>query len=140
MGSGVMNILSQKFWWILVILWCFVIFGFSASPTFTAKNTGVIIEHVTYAPTKQVNPLNFTARKTAHVIIYAVLALLLYNATRYNAVLSYILATIYAASDEFHQGFAPGRGPAVSDVILDSIAVLVMIGAIVQCKKRWSKI
>jgi len=28
----------------------------------------------------------------------------------------------------------------VSDVILDSIAVLVMIGAIVQCKKRWSKI
>jgi len=30
-----------------------------------------------------------------------------------------LMALLYAASDEFHQGFTPGRTPAVSDVLLD---------------------
>ena len=30
-----------------------------------------------------------------------------------------LLALLYAASDELHQGFTPGRTPAVSDVLLD---------------------
>ena len=29
------------------------------------------------------------------------------------------MALLYAVSDEFHQGFTPGRTPAVSDVLLD---------------------
>lgn len=41
--------------------------------------------------------------------------------------ISMIIGVIYAATDEIHQAFVPGRGPLVTDVILDSIGVLTGI-------------
>ena len=35
--------------------------------------------------------------------------------------LIWLLAILYAASDEFHQSFVPGRGPSVIDVGIDAI-------------------
>ena len=35
-----------------------------------------------------------------------------------------LAAALYAASDEIHQSFVPGRGPAVTDVLLDSAGAL----------------
>ena len=32
-----------------------------------------------------------------------------------------LMAVLYAASDELHQAFTPGRTPAVSDVLLDGV-------------------
>lgn len=32
-----------------------------------------------------------------------------------------LMALLYAASDELHQGFTPGRTPAVNDVLLDGV-------------------
>ena len=47
-------------------------------------------------------------------------------------VLPWLIAAGYAATDEFHQLFVPGRSGQVSDVILDSagaaIGVLIMTG------------
>lgn len=76
-------------------------------------------------------------RKTAHFCVYGVLGalLLLYNlcfaakppAHMLRALLA---ATVYAASDEIHQAFVPGRGSAVTDVLLDSAGALCGILAI----------
>ena len=68
-------------------------------------------------------------RKCAHVIEYAVLALLLWRAlrsvptlrTRTFVVFGAVLlgCALVAASDEFHQTFVKSRTPSVRDVLLD---------------------
>ena len=121
------RIFSQKTWWILVILWCIVIFGLTASPNSTAQNTRIVIEQSTHAPTKQLTPLNKIVRKAAHITLFGVLALLLFNATKYNTALSFVLATTYGASDEWHQMFVPNRTPLLSDVAIDSTGVLLTL-------------
>ena len=42
-----------------------------------------------------------------------------------------LAAAVYAASDEIHQAFVPGRGPAVTDVLLDSAGALC--GILIVC-------
>ena len=40
---------------------------------------------------------------------------------------SLIIGVIYASTDEIHQAFIPGRGPQITDVMLDSLGVLTGI-------------
>ena len=54
-----------------------------------------------------------------------------------------LAATVYAASDEIHQAFVPGRGSAVTDVLLDSagalcgiLIVCLIVRAVCQRKKQ----
>jgi VanZ family protein len=68
-------------------------------------------------------------RKCAHVIEYAVLALLLWRALRNTPILGAKMLVVFgavmlgcalfAASDEFHQTFIKSRTPSVRDVLLD---------------------
>ena len=59
---------------------------------------------------------------------YFVFSLLLLRALRAGrrdfglrwALIVILIVAGYAALDEFHQSFVPGRGPAVSDVLLDT--------------------
>ena len=37
------------------------------------------------------------------------------------------IGTLYAATDEFHQGFVAGRGPSIVDVMIDSLGVIAGI-------------
>ena len=37
---------------------------------------------------------------------------------------SWLLAIIYAATDELHQKFVAGRGPSIRDVMIDSMGAL----------------
>ncbi|CAA7603119.1 VanZ-like [Acididesulfobacillus acetoxydans] len=127
---------TQRNWLLVAVLWCVVIFGFTALPIFTGKNTGIVLEQFAHVPLRNLKSLNVLVRKTAHVVVYAVLALLLFFATGHRAVLSYGLATLYAASDEFHQIFVPGRTPAVQDVMLDSAAALIVILVLRRIRKR----
>lgn len=73
-------------------------------------------------------------RKAAHAGIYFILGGLLalsfadMNKKGSRAYLKAILAGIlYAASDEIHQIFIPGRGPSVLDVILDSAGIIAAV-------------
>jgi VanZ family protein len=70
-------------------------------------------------------------RKTAHAVEYAILGILLWRVVRSAAALashrparhfrfSLLLAALYAATDETHQIFVPGREAAVRDVLLDT--------------------
>jgi VanZ family protein len=80
-------------------------------------------------------------RKCAHVIEYAVLALLLWRALRSVSLLrtktlmafgaALLGSALFAASDEFHQTFVRSRTPSVRDVFLDVAGALLalLIGA-----------
>ena len=81
------------------------------------------------------------ARKSAHVIEYTVLALLLWRALRSVSIFrtktlvafgaALLASAIFAASDEFHQTFVKSRTPSVRDVLLDVGGALLglLIGA-----------
>jgi VanZ family protein len=70
-------------------------------------------------------------RKSAHAVEYAVLGFLIWRVLHSTAslasqrparhfCLALLLAALYAASDEAHQIFVPGRNAAVADVFLDT--------------------
>jgi VanZ family protein len=82
--------------------------------------------------------VEFFLRKAAHVLEYAVLAVLLYRAFVHtvfqsrralSAGIVLLSCAAYAASDEFHQSFVPSRTATLRDVMIDlcgaTIAVLL---------------
>lgn len=77
-------------------------------------------------------------RKSAHVFEYFVFSLLVLRTIRGErsgwriawALIAVLIVFGYACTDELHQAFVPGRGPAFSDVMLDTFAgVLAQIVA-----------
>ncbi len=103
---------------VLLVLWSGVIFFFSSLP-----GQGTIADMLTGV-----------ARKSAHFGEYAILMFLVYKALRLWLHESFskalfagiLLAGLYAASDEFHQWFVPGRTATVRDVIIDLSGILIM--------------
>ena len=91
-------------------------------------------------------------RKSAHFAEYFVFSLLILRglrAGRKETHLGWALAAVaivatYAALDEFHQSFVPGRGASVWDVLLDAsggvaaqvVAALVMLWGDVRRQNR----
>lgn len=61
-----------------------------------------------------------------HVTEYAVLGALL-ERTRLRPLPAFVLGVAYAASDELHQHFVPGRTGEPLDVAIDAVSVLVGI-------------
>jgi len=76
-------------------------------------------------------------KKSGHVVEYAVLSYANFRALEREKgkwLTAWLLAIIFAATDEYHQSFVPGRFPRVIDVIIfDNIGAL--IGVILASKK-----
>jgi VanZ family protein len=105
--------------WLPPIIWASVIFLFSSYPTGRAS---------------EIYWKDFIVKKSAHVVEYAIFSTLLYRAIKESGVrkvnagiFAITIAVIYAASDEFHQSFTPGREPTVRDVIFDTIGASLAI-------------
>jgi VanZ family protein len=77
---------------------------------------------------------NFIIRKCAHFMEYMILGLLTFNVLRfyYNikqvSIITIICIFLYAASDEIHQLFVPGREGAIRDVFIDTSGGIVLVG------------
>jgi VanZ family protein len=75
-------------------------------------------------------------KKGAHATGYALLACTYYYALPsrlhpvYRAVLSFLMAVLFASSDEFHQSFVHGRHPALRDVGIDSFGAALALLAV----------
>ncbi|WP_166244844.1 VanZ family protein [Paenibacillus turpanensis] len=130
-------------WWAAVIVWCGVIFYFTASPAFTGDNTHSVIQLLAGLPAPIADTINLIVRKCAHATAFGLLAVLVYMALRRQskrAVLwAWGFATLYGASDEFHQSLVPDRGPSIVDVGIDSAGALfavLLVSAILKWRKR----
>jgi VanZ family protein len=132
----------------LTLLWMAVIFYFSAQPAeestqmssfakellekmlnfiFQGKVPGFLSDGILVS--------EHLIRKYGHFTEYLILGILtVLTAKRLltgKAVLMALLVCIlYASSDEFHQIFVSGRGPLVTDVLLDSAAAAAGIFAV----------
>ncbi len=131
----------------LMIVWMAVIFTFSARPADESEEdslrVGMLLgrifvpEFEEWSREKQyefAEKVDHPVRKTAHASEYAVLGLLAAGICirggeeerryRRDLFLPWGIAAAYAATDEFHQLFVPGRSGQVSDVLLDSAGAL----------------
>lgn len=77
----------------------------------------------------------FTFKKTLHLIEYGVLAVLVYRALRNTYRLSlvntfyisWLVASFYGFTDEFHQTFIPTREGRLRDVIIDALGAALAL-------------
>lgn len=72
---------------------------------------------------------DFLTRKTAHFLVFGVLAYLAATVARVfrapsPAVIGLVVAVVYGALDEAHQSFVVGRSPQVTDVLIDAAGAL----------------
>ena len=78
---------------------------------------------------------SFIVRKLAHFSEYAALGFMVFGSFYTSnltinkkrgvmVILSWLLSTIYASTDELHQMFVAERGPSVRDVMIDSLGAL----------------
>lgn len=136
---------------VLVVVWMIIIFSFSSRPSEVSTNDsnriGFLIGKVfvpgfeEWSEAKQMTfakAIDHPIRKTAHAVEYAILGSLLVGAyidskrKRSLCILvPWAIGALYAASDECHQLFVPGRSGQVSDVLLDSTGVLCGVVLIV---------
>jgi VanZ family protein len=85
-------------------------------------------------------------KKTGHVIIFGVLAVLylstfqgrktLVDTGSVLFLLSLFLTILYAVSDEYHQSFTPGRHSSGYDVIIDACGAVTVLGLLYTLKIR----
>ena len=75
--------------------------------------------------------IDHPVRKTAHASEYALLGMLLFGAMtgtrRRRMCYAWLATACYAATDEFHQLFVPGRSGQFTDVCIDSGGAVVGI-------------
>ncbi len=137
--------------WIAVVFWMLLIYSMSADTGEESGNksgevvdfvAGVVVpEYEEMTPTEKDEvrgKLSFPIRKLAHLTEYAVLGVLCCAAVSFtpkldraymNLWLPVIIGSVYAATDEYHQASVPGRGPALSDVGIDTAGVILGVTA-----------
>ena len=104
------------FKWFPAMLTMAVIFWFSSQPSSEIPNFGL---------------MNRIIKKSGHVFEYAVLSFWIWRAMGFQQErrwLVWLIAILYAATDEYHQSFVPGRFPSVWDVaIFDNAGALISL-------------
>lgn len=133
--------MKKYYKWIPVIAWMIVIFIFSNEPAVVSDEKSRFVIYIFKSLGLNLDSAlgdlsNHFVRKAGHIIEYFTLYLLLLNALveqlhkRRAALTALAMMIMYAASDEFHQTFIPGRAGRVSDVLIDStlpaITTLIM--------------
>lgn len=125
------KIIKQISAWLPVILWAALIFHFS-SGTIPLAST--------------VFWQDFAVKKTGHVILFGVLAILIYRGLRTSgidrkkaAIWAVVLAAVYGATDEYHQMFTQGRGSRVQDAFIDAGGATLVILAAYYFPPKFSK-
>ncbi len=131
--------------WTVVVLW-------ASSDTFSAENTGSILEAVVTFLIGGLKPetfqtLHFLVRKSAHLTEYGILGLVWFRAWRGDgeghqwrwALAGIGIALATAITDEVHQSFVASRTGSARDVLLDlsgAITVQIALWLVMRWRSR----
>lgn len=123
---------------ILLVSWMVFIFSMSAQDSNKSSNTSggtvrLVLSIVPQFNEKSeeyrdeiVESLQHITRKSAHFLIYMILGILTillflgFEQLQYKPQWAFLICVLYAASDEIHQLFVPGRACQIKDVFIDS--------------------
>lgn len=143
--------------WVAVIVWMCVIFYLSDQVASDSSQLSSGITEFIMNGMNQILPklqlelveMSFFVRKAAHFTAYFILGALLLHACWHSGfsgvrgiVLSFIIAVLYAISDEVHQLFVPGRSGEIRDVVIDSAGALsgIFVCLVIWLiARRWKK-
>lgn len=140
--------------WLAPLLWMALIF-FASTGAGSAQNTsrliGPFLRWLLGAVSDQtVWQIQFYLRKSGHAVGYAILATLCWRALAQPAGwlrgewrskegrLAWLIASVYAITDELHQSFIPSRQGSLLDVLLDATGAalgLLLVRALCLRKK-----
>ena len=139
-------------YWLPVLLWCALIFGFSTEAGSTRRTSRILRPILRWfnpeISEEAIRRVQFGVRKAAHGAEYSVLALLIWRARRRptrndrrpwnwrEAGLALAFAAAFALSDELHQLFVPSREARVGDVLVDSLGAALGLLAL-RAYGRW---
>lgn len=139
-------------YWLPVLLWCALIFGFSTEAGSTRRTSRILRPILRWLnpdiSDEAIRRVQFAVRKAAHVAEYAILAVLVWRARRRpardhrrpwdwrEAGLAFAFAAAFALSDEFHQALVPSRQAQVSDLFLDALGAALGLLAL-RAYGRW---
>lgn len=135
--------MRKKIFLTLAILWMGIIFYMSNQPAniSTVQSDGVI-NILSGVPVLggvmdvliSNGTASFIIRKSAHMLSYGLLSVLLYMSIYDNyksinktSIISFIITFLYACSDEFHQTFVTGRSGEFRDVLVDSTGAIIFL-------------
>lgn len=143
---------------VLLLLIMGLIFSFSSQPAvksaevsgFFADKVLRILEKLFKQTASQdvetvFSALDHYVRKFGHFSEYFILGLLTVNlfcaffkekSRSSRLLMSISFCALYAASDEVHQIFVPGRGPGVGDVLLDSVSAAAAIILVLLIRRK----
>ena len=136
--------LACTIFWLLLLSWMAFIFYMSAQTADeSAESSGRIVNLIIRIVEPDFDKLSpeeqkvidynvqFWVRKTAHFVEYVVLGFLMYLVAQAYSLkrwlvfwVSWLLAALYAVSDELHQMFVGGRAAQIRDVCIDSLGAL----------------
>lgn len=134
------NMILRVITWIMTFVWLGGIFFLSSRPVDVSRGDsawlmeklGLVdsVEEAEDTSNQQAMSLQTFIRKKAHICLFAGLSMLIFlslygyvGQSEKTALISFILTTIYGATDEFHQIFS-NRGAQVSDIIVDARGAL----------------
>lgn len=137
---------SASPWWLAVAAWLGVIAFSSTSMAgqdseqafFSLSPLLFQFLHPTIA---EYHVIHFAADKAVHVFLFAVLAVLLWQAmpqTPWKKAAIVVTGAFVGSCSEFLQSFYPGRDPAVRDVIINTAATALGL-AICLGVSRWRR-
>lgn len=128
---------------ILLLGTFYIIFGFSGqdgeeSSGLSRKETEFITDNIFQLSNESkihcIDQLEYIIRKLAHFSIYTVVGILLmgfvstYEIEKIKKIyISIVVGIIYATSDEIHQAFIPDRSARLTDVIIDTMGIVLGI-------------
>lgn len=130
---------------ILTIMWMILIFSMSAKPADESTEISIAVGRIYcelfypgYSEMTEdeqfytAEDIDHPLRKVAHVTEFAVLGVLvslsageLLSDRKKQFSTALIISVLYAASDELHQLFVPGRSAEIRDILIDSGGVLI---------------
>ncbi len=132
MADSPKGILQRLRPWVPAILWAVVI-SFASTGSFGSSHTSrflipLLHRLLPFASMATLELMHAVIRKSAHVTEYFIFSVLLFRAVRGDdrgwklpwAIWAVAIAAGYAAFDEFHQLFVPGRHASPWDSLLDT--------------------
>lgn len=125
----------------VLIAGCVSIFFLTALPVFADENTMRFFLW-TGLPPIIADIIDFIVRKLTHAAMFAGLALIAFQAlkpARWDYLLAWGFATLYGASDEWHQLYVTGRTGSVRDIFIDSVGAFLILLLVYVGGKRKSK-
>lgn len=137
-------------YWLPVFIWMTFIFGASTGLGRPENTSRFVVPFLRWLnpnmPEKTIEKIHFAVRKTAHFVEYSILGLLLWRLIHFDPACAafrsmefwtaLLVAAGYAASDELHQSFVPGREATVRDVLLDSCGAGFGVAALWALRRR----